>query len=76
MPIYEYICLDCKQKTEVIRSMKDADAPIACKHCHSEKTTRQMSRFAAHSGGQIVAGGGGGHCGSCSGGSCSGCGGH
>ena len=31
MPIYEYECLTCSTKFEALRSMKDADAEIACK---------------------------------------------
>lgn len=74
MPIYEYACKDCQYKFEVIRSMKDADAPIACEHCHGMNTARSISLFAAQSGGKMIAGGNGG-CAGCAGGSCSSCGG-
>lgn len=75
MPIYEYHCKDCHKKFEALRPMSKADAPIECAHCHSKRTSRQLSRFAAHSGGKIISGGGGGGgCASCGGGSCSTCG--
>ena len=35
MPIYEYVCLDCGERFETLRSMKDADAPITCRQCES-----------------------------------------
>lgn len=73
MPIYEYICLDCGEHTELIRSMKDADAPLKCRKCESEHTSRMLSLFAASSGGRVIAGSGGG-CSSCASGSCASCG--
>lgn len=73
MPIYEYICLDCKTRFEALRSMKDADAPILCKECDSERTSRAITVFFAQSGGRIVAGNSN-SCGSCAGGSCASCG--
>ena len=73
MPIYEYICLDCKTRFEVIRPMKDADAPIMCKECESQHTSRAITMCFAQSGGRVIAGGSSG-CGSCSGGSCASCG--
>jgi putative FmdB family regulatory protein len=74
MPIYEYVCLDCGTRFDALRPMRDADAPIACKECKSECTTRQLSVFFAQSGGRAVAGSNGGGCAGCSGGSCSHCG--
>jgi putative FmdB family regulatory protein len=73
MPIYEYICKDCGKRFEVIRSIKDADSPIACKSCQSDRTNRAVSVFYAQSGSQIIAGGNGGGCAGCSSGSCSTC---
>lgn len=74
MPIYEYLCQDCKEKVELMRPMKDADAPVTCQKCGSERTFRMLSVFFANSGGRVVAGGGGGGCSGCAGGSCSTCG--
>jgi putative FmdB family regulatory protein len=72
MPIYEYICLDCKQRFEVLRPMKDADEPILCAACQGEHTSRLLSVFFASSGGKVVAGGASG-CASCSSSNCATC---
>lgn len=75
MPLYEYVCQDCGQRFDALRSMKDADYPIACKRCDSCNTRRQLSVFNAQSGGKVLAGAGAGcGCGNCSGGSCGSCG--
>ena len=55
MPIYEYLCLDCDEHFEIIRAMKDADAPIACQKCESDNISRMLSLFNAQSGGRVVA---------------------
>jgi putative FmdB family regulatory protein len=72
MPIYEYICEDCDTRFDVIRMIKDADAPISCKECESRHTKRALSLFFAQSGGRVIAGNEK-SCSGCSGGSCSGC---
>lgn len=75
MPIYEYVCGDCGEQFDVLRPMKDAEAPIGCRKCESRRTERRLSVFYAQSGGRAVAGtSGGSGCGSCSGGSCGSCG--
>jgi len=33
MPIYEYICLDCKKEYEILRSFNEADKPVPCNEC-------------------------------------------
>lgn len=75
MPIYEYICLDCKKRFEVIRPMKDADEPIACASCQGEHTSRMLAVVFATSGGATTASGGS-TCSSCASKSCSTCGSH
>jgi putative FmdB family regulatory protein len=55
MPIYEYVCLDCKTRFDALRPMSEADAPIPCKQCQSEQTARALSLFFAHSDGRVVA---------------------
>jgi len=72
MPIYEYVCLDCRDRFDALRTMREADAPIACEGCGSEHTSRLISVFFAQSEGRVVAGAGGG-CACCSGGSCATC---
>ena len=73
MPIYEYICVDCKREYEIIRSFSEADLPLRCEGCGSEQVKRKLSVCYAQSDGQAVSGMGGG-CGSCAGGNCGSCG--
>jgi putative FmdB family regulatory protein len=72
MPIYEYVCLDCGEKFDALRSMAQADAPIGCRACEGEHTSRTISVFAAVSEGRVVAGSNGGGCADAAG-SCSTC---
>jgi putative FmdB family regulatory protein len=74
MPIYEYVCLDCKKEYEILRSFNEADNPPVCKECGGENVKRKLSVFYAQSGGHAVSGAGGGGCSSCQGGNCSSCG--
>ena len=50
MPVYEYRCEACDALTESIRPMRDADAPMRCESCGSEKTQRVHSVFMAAAG--------------------------
>ena len=73
MPLYEYYCADCQTKFETLRPMSQADDPIQCRNCASERTSRALSLFAAHvkGGGHSSAMAGSscnGSCGSCGGG--------
>ena len=72
MPIYEYVCQDCGRRFDTLRSMSQADSPIACETCNSEHTARALSVFYAQSDGRSVAGTSSA-CGSCSSGACSTC---
>ena len=47
MPIYEYTCEKCDHVTETLRQMAQADAPLPCESCGSDKTQRRQSEFAA-----------------------------
>ncbi len=76
MPLYEYVCLDCGTRFDVLRAIKEADSPISCKKCESERTSRKLSLFNAQSSGRVVAGSNGGGCAGCGGGSCASCGHH
>jgi putative FmdB family regulatory protein len=73
MPIYEYICKDCGNRFEMLRSIKEADIAVQCKSCQSSRTQRALSVFFARSGSQIIAGDNSGGCSGCSGGTCSTC---
>jgi len=68
MPIYEYVCEECKTQFEKIVINKHE--PISCPKCASKKATIQLSVFAtaagngsSPSGGSSPASGGGGCCG-------------
>lgn len=74
MPIYEYICQECKKEFELIRPMSQADQPIPCTGCGGENVKKKLALFYAQSGGSSLAGTSAPSCGSCSGGSCSTCG--
>lgn len=73
MPIYEYICLDCKKEYEILRSFNESDQPFECDECGGENVKRKLSVFYAQSGGSTISGVGGG-CSSCAGGDCGTCG--
>lgn len=68
MPIYEYVCADCRASFEkYVRAWGEA---VACPGCHSEAVEKQLSRFAMAQGGPTEAAGPGGGGGGCCGGSC------
>ena len=77
MPIYEYICPDCKTKFELMRPISRCAEPAECPKC-KHPAGRALSSFCCRSGNESggttpIAGGGGG-CAGCGGGSCSSCG--
>jgi putative FmdB family regulatory protein len=72
MPIYEYVCVDCRKQFDALRSMGDADDPIECVYCGSSNTSRTISVFFAQSGGKVLAGGAP-NCSTCSSSSCATC---
>jgi putative FmdB family regulatory protein len=72
VPVYEYVCLDCRERFDALRPMAEADAPITCRSCGSQHSSRTLSVFFAQSNGRAVAGTSGG-CGSCAGGQCTTC---
>lgn len=72
MPVYEYVCLDCRERFDALRPMKDADAPIPCSRCGGDHSSRTLSVFYAQSDGRSVAGTQTG-CSSCAGGHCASC---
>lgn len=47
MPIYEYVCLDCRKRVSVFfRSFKDAEAEAHCPICDGVRLHRLVSRVA------------------------------
>lgn len=53
MPIYEYICLDCKEKIEVKATLaeKEKGLKVVCPACRSKKTARIFGSISLISGG-------------------------
>src|SRR3977135_1118598 len=47
MPLYEYRCLDCKQRSTVLVLSLANQATAACSHCTSTRVERILSRFAS-----------------------------
>jgi putative FmdB family regulatory protein len=45
MPIYEYECLKCGQRFELLRRVADSDNNIRCTKCGAEKLQRVISAF-------------------------------
>ncbi len=72
MPVYEYVCLDCRNRFDALRPMAQADAPIPCEDCGSQHSSRTLSLFYAQSDGRAVAGTQAG-CPDCAGGHCASC---
>jgi putative FmdB family regulatory protein len=47
MPLYEYRCLDCRKRSQVLVMSLANPAPAACSHCTSARVERILSRFAS-----------------------------
>ena len=47
MPLYEYLCLDCKKRSTILVLSLAHQAPAACTHCASARVERLLSRFAS-----------------------------
>jgi putative FmdB family regulatory protein len=47
MPIYEYVCIDCKEKTEVRAtfSEKEKGLKVTCSKCGSKKMAQVFGSF-------------------------------
>jgi putative FmdB family regulatory protein len=44
MPLYEYTCIECKKKFELIRNLSERDEECECPHCRAKgKMTRESS---------------------------------
>ncbi len=76
MPIYEYVCPECKLKFELLRSLSRADEEVSCPRCHNG-ANRIFSTFASFSksdDGLATPLAGGDSCFSCGASSCDSCG--
>ncbi|MEO8339209.1 MAG: zinc ribbon domain-containing protein [Nitrospirota bacterium] len=47
MPLYEYLCRDCKKRSTVLVLSLANRAPATCSHCTSARVERILSRFAS-----------------------------
>ena len=77
MPVYEYYCLRCEAKFELLLPMSRMDEPAACPEGHAG-AERVLSTFAAlgkGADGSVSAASSGG-CAGCAGGACASCGSH
>jgi putative FmdB family regulatory protein len=44
MPLYEFICLDCKKEFAVVMSIKERETEkIKCTHCGSENVQQRFT---------------------------------
>lgn len=47
MPIYEYRCLNCGEKFDMLRSFNADDSDLKCPKCEAEHPQRAISLFAS-----------------------------
>ena len=61
MPMFEFVCRDCKRSFEELMTFAQMEnGEAVCPQCGSKKVERNLSTFATKSG---MSGGGGGGCG-------------
>ena len=46
MPLYEYRCLNCDERFEVLQRMGEGSEGISCPSCRAPSIERQLSTFA------------------------------
>ena len=76
MPLYEYCCLRCQTRFELLRPAARADEPTICPNCQGNEARRLISTFAAFSkseSGASAAVAGSSGCAGCSASSCAQC---
>lgn len=47
MPIYEYVCPECREKFSRLRPIREMDEPARCPGCGKEQARRVLSVVAA-----------------------------
>ena len=52
MPLYEYSCNDCRTRFEVLQSVGAGADGLHCPSCGGEALSKELSTFAASSGGR------------------------
>ena len=55
MPIYEYKCIYCGERFELLRRLTDRDDEINCPKCNKASAKRVLSTFTTASSGGICA---------------------
>ncbi|HEY55431.1 MAG TPA: zinc ribbon domain-containing protein [Dehalococcoidia bacterium] len=71
MPIYEYVCSNCKLKFELLKAMSQSDEGATCPSC-GRSAKRVLSLFSKSSDGSPSSSGGN-SCSTCASDSCSSC---
>jgi putative FmdB family regulatory protein len=46
MPIYEFVCAQCKRRVRKLVGVIAQPSPLQCPHCQSTDLNRRISRFA------------------------------
>jgi len=54
MPLFEYACLECGNRFEILRGANRADDVTICEQCHGARVKRLLSVFAAPRGGETM----------------------
>lgn len=75
MPLYEYACTACGARFELLQRVGESAAAVRCPECDAGAVERQLSTFAAGTGGRSAdAGADAFGCGrpQCAGGTCAG----
>jgi len=75
MPIYEYLCPECKLKFELLRPQAEANESASCPRCHNgaKRIFSSFASFSKSSEGTSTPIGGGSPCSTCSATSCATC---
>jgi putative FmdB family regulatory protein len=76
MPLYEFMCHDCRQKFEKLCGFSSAGGGVTCPKCQGTNTEKALSTFAARSKGSdggTSSAGGGNSCGGCASHNCGSC---
>lgn len=47
MPIYEYLCRDCRKRSAILILSLQNLSPVSCTHCRGSRMDRLLSRFSA-----------------------------
>ena len=50
MPVYDYICNDCKKSFETVLTLAEHEERISCPHCGSKNVEQEAAAFFAVTG--------------------------